>query len=740
MNPVKKSAPCRAALCLALALMLCGCMGDGNDAKSAEQLSASPSASASASEPGREDGTWAVIAKEFLSLRTRPDPSADRIKKLAPGALVRILGEEGDFAFVEEIATGETGYAMRKYLFGLPSDFAAPTPVPPRQPGRYRVEAEEFLSLRASPDTKADRLAVLDPGAEVEVLLFEGSFARAKDLASGLEGYVLASYLIPVEESSAPALPPAGVYTAPGDVYYVIAEQFLSLRVDPDASSERVAKLPRGERVSILGKEGDFALVEMEATGERGYVLSRLLADEATYAALPKSESPDARFVDAMEYLTLREAPSTAAPAVATLPRGESVTVVRREGDFAFITVDSSGQKGYVLDGYLSASRPAAQTSDLYTVLADEFISLRKDASSASERIAQIPAGAQVKVLAFDGAFAQVESGGERGYVLSGYVAPADKAAHMKSLAIVKPTAGYAPHKVGEDLAALAAQYPGKMRIASAGKSLGGRDIPVALLGSPSASRHILIQAGIHGREHMTALLAVAQIEDMLARPDATRGGKTYAQLLDEVCFHILPMVNPDGAAISQSAKATPALTAIYQSDVATGRFTGSIESYLRGWKANAAGVDINRNFNAGWANLNSAPGPSASHYKGETAHDQPETRALADYTKRYDFDATLSYHAYGSMLYWEYGSDQSVLDASRSLARAVRAVTRYPLAGSGGVDAGGYKDWAMEMRSIPSLTIEVGTRECPLPLDEFYSIWERNRDVLPAVALWVLE
>jgi g-D-glutamyl-meso-diaminopimelate peptidase len=106
----------------------------------------------------------------------------------------------------------------------------------------------------------------------------------------------------------------------------------------------------------------------------------------------------------------------------------------------------------------------------------------------------------------------------------------------------------------------------------------------------------------------------------------------------------------------------------------------------------------------------------------------------------RYDFDATISYHAYGSVLYWEYGGDQSVLDASRSLARAVRGVTRYPLAGAGGLDAGGYKDWAMEKRSIPSVTIEIGTRECPLPQDEFHSIWERNRDVLPAIAAWVTE
>ena len=50
----------------------------------------------------------------------------------------------------------------------------------------------------------------------------------------------------------------------------------------------------------------------------------------------------------------------------------------------------------------------------------------------------------------------------------------------------------------------------------------------------------------------------------------------------------------------------------------------------------------------------------------------------------------------------------------------------------------GGYKDWAMLQRRIPSVTIEIGTRTAPLLETEFSNVWFRNRDVLPAVAAWV--
>ena len=89
-------------------------------------------------------------------------------------------------------------------------------------------------------------------------------------------------------------------------------------------------------------------------------------------------------------------------------------------------------------------------------------------------------------------------------------------------------------------------------------------------------------------------------------------------------------------------------------------------------------------------------------------------------------------------MIYYEYGDKQAVNSQSNSLAWAVREVTGYDLEGSGGVNGAGYKDWAIDVLEIPSLTIEVGCQEAALAEREIYSIFARNYRVLPAIARWL--
>jgi g-D-glutamyl-meso-diaminopimelate peptidase len=197
-------------------------------------------------------------------------------------------------------------------------------------------------------------------------------------------------------------------------------------------------------------------------------------------------------------------------------------------------------------------------------------------------------------------------------------------------------------------------------------------------------------------------------------------------------------MANPDGVTISQTQKMTNPLKAIYEQDKARGLTDLSQKDYLKTWKANALGVDINRNFPSGWESLDSPDGPSSYRYRGSAPGDQPETKALMAYTQSHSFSATVSYHATGSDLYWQYGTNQAVNSQSYSLASALQAFTKYTVTDAEGLDSGGYKDWAMDALGIPSVTIEIGSRDCPLPLDEFSTVWARNLNVPAALAAWV--
>jgi g-D-glutamyl-meso-diaminopimelate peptidase len=460
--------------------------------------------------------------------------------------------------------------------------------------------------------------------------------------------------------------------------------------------------------------------------------------------------------VAAKEFLSLWAEPSTSAEVLRRLPPGAVVLVKYRTGSFAFVEVCDTGETGYVVARYLLAGEgkgpqanpspsaslapalPPGEEAAEWLAQCDEFLTLRSAPVITNNSIGRVLKGAKVKVDAFEGLFARItDAEGRRGYVMAGYLTPAKQDKWLAGLDVVKPVEKYSYEQMVKDLKKLASRYPGKLRLESAGTTLEGRDIPVAVLGDPGAPHQVLLQGSVHAREHMTALLMMAQLEYCLKHTSAPAPGGTVGRCLEGVCLRILPMTNPDGVTISQTAKMTAGLQAVYARDRALGFAGLSPSDYLTAWKANAAGVDVNRNFPAGWEALETTAGPSASRYRGAQPGDQPETRALMEYTQKYDFEATVSYHAQGCALYWQYGDKEEVNRKSNDLALAVRACTQYTVLGADGLDAGGYKDWAMDALGIPSVTVEIGGRDCPLPLDEFYTAWTRNRNVPAAVAEW---
>ena len=348
---------------------------------------------------------------------------------------------------------------------------------------------------------------------------------------------------------------------------------------------------------------------------------------------------------------------------------------------------------------------------------------LYASASYSGIPLVRIAKGEKVTLLGWNYNFAYVSYRGLNGYVFSTHI----KQTQYPDISIVAPTDTYTYDQMLQDLNTLVTTYPDVLSLGSIGSSEEDRDLPVVLLGDPDAEHHVLVQGTVHAMEHMCSWLLMS-----ITEYHAARGG------IEDVCFHIIPMMNPDGVIISQTATLNETQEAVYQSDLARGYANYAGEMYARKWKANGLGVDINRNFDAGWAQTESHAVPSYKLYKGTEPFSSAEAAALRDYTLSRDFDVTVSYHAMGSVLYWEYGTAADVNQASNSLAEAVKSVSGYILNGSSGLDAAGYKDWAMEALGIPSITVEIGCGEVPLAEKELYSILSRNLEVLPAIANWV--
>ena len=314
---------------------------------------------------------------------------------------------------------------------------------------------------------------------------------------------------------------------------------------------------------------------------------------------------------------------------------------------------------------------------------------------------------------------------------------------------VVKTVEKYSFEQMEADIQALQQRYgTSHMQVTSIGTSADGRKIYDIIVGNPNAGKHILIQGAIHAREYANPLLMMKQIEDALAFYDTgAYHGRKLSDLLNQVAVHFVPMANPDGVALSQfgldaikSLTLKQTIQAAYASDQAAGRTTQEFDRYLERWKANARGVDLNHNFDALWTNTSSNwMMPSYSGYKGLTPVSEPESQALVNLmNSNYPWAAVLNYHSMGKVIYWDIEGNKE-RERSRQLAQLMSEATGgYQMLYSGG--GGGFKDWAqLREKPVPSITVETGKADCPMPMSEFDSVWAENRAGWALTAEFVL-
>ena len=251
--------------------------------------------------------------------------------------------------------------------------------------------------------------------------------------------------------------------------------------------------------------------------------------------------------------------------------------------------------------------------------------------------------------------------------------------------------------------------------VESIGRSSAGREIYCIKTGFGGKS--VIVHGAIHAREHISARLVSAQTDYYLNNPPA---GTIY----------FIPMVNPDGVEICKSG-----FGEVLNPELAAALAGSGKDPRL--FKANANGVDLNVNFDADWGygekNVHNA---GCENYIGEYPESEPESRALADFTRLCRPSGTLSYHAKGEEIYWYFKQRGDIAERDLNIARKIADITGYPLILTPG-SSGGYKDWCVSVFEIPSLTIEIGSDFCDYYslYDSFTSIFTKNR-LVPGVFL----
>lgn len=295
---------------------------------------------------------------------------------------------------------------------------------------------------------------------------------------------------------------------------------------------------------------------------------------------------------------------------------------------------------------------------------------------------------------------------------------------------IVVPDSVYSYENMMNDLDALKKKYSLILCATDEpvlGKSVEGRDIPAVKLGR---GRHkILVCATLHAREYITTNYIMYFIEKYAKAycKNDTIGKYNVRELLDNVTFYIVPMVNPDGVNIVQNGFEKSQ----FKDSLEKMCYRDCIEPVHRSWKSNAKGVDINRNFDYGWSRKDECLEPGSSGYNGPEPLSEPETKALADFAKQVKPEAVVAFHTQGEMLYLSEPDD-----VAKSIAQKLLESTNFT---KEPIDPpyGSFQDFVDYHFNVFYACVELCPYVGPFPYDEdkFYEVWNRAQYVLPIVA-----
>ena len=290
----------------------------------------------------------------------------------------------------------------------------------------------------------------------------------------------------------------------------------------------------------------------------------------------------------------------------------------------------------------------------------------------------------------------------------------------------VREPAGMTPERTDEEIRALLKAYPILSRRVLC-KSLLGREVPLLLLGN--GQRKLLYVAAHHGTEHITTDVLLRFVADLCEAAAAPRApyALPLASLLSHRMLCFVPMLNPDGVSISLGIGGDP---------LAERRMRMCPGGDFSHWQANARGVDLNHNYAVGFGEYKRLEretgicGGAPTRYSGEGPESEPECAALAGFVRTVLPAFVLSLHSQGEEIYWRGGGVE--LPHFRAVALRMASLSGYRLAEPEGSAAyGGLCDYTTAALGIPSITLECGRGENPLPPRDAPMIYARLRRML---------
>lgn len=270
----------------------------------------------------------------------------------------------------------------------------------------------------------------------------------------------------------------------------------------------------------------------------------------------------------------------------------------------------------------------------------------------------------------------------------------------------------YTYSQMKRDVWQLAKRYPDYCSYTVLGVTKQKRNIYDVAIGNPNAEKSILVVSTVHAREYVCSATMMRIAEYYLKNYNKSIHGMKPSEVFDNVQLHMIVMANPDGVHIAQYKNPN--------------------------WKSNSKGVDINRNFPIRFK-IQGKKGLGG--YSGKKANSEEETKAIIRLAQQLKADqqlcAQVNYHAMGNIIFGSYsGKNKRIKRETAKIYKIARKETGYrDSAGYVGSSSGDCLDYMLEKIKVPSITIEVGTKTCPVPYHQYNRIFDENKDILIRIA-----
>ena len=275
------------------------------------------------------------------------------------------------------------------------------------------------------------------------------------------------------------------------------------------------------------------------------------------------------------------------------------------------------------------------------------------------------------------------------------------------------------------------------LSVTSLGETVMGRSIYMLNLGDEAAEDEVFYVGCHHATEWITTLILLKFINEYCEyyKASSKAFGINMQKLYSSVCIHIVPFLNADGAELHLNGTDKGSLLYERQMRLSGGDFSS--------WQANARGVDLNHNYDAGFyeyklLEATRGIGAGPTRYSGPSPESEPEVGAIANYLRFNDrIRMVLTFHSQGEEIY--YTSDGKCHPKAYGIAKQLELLSGYTLAEAKGLASyGGLTDWCIKELQLPSFTIEVGKGKNPLPLSELCSVYTEIRRMLFSAPLLI--